>query len=94
MSSQIQEESLSSLLEEVTLEEVNNIGFESTQATSLAEEDEKCMEEAKYEIALLYDERVSRHPNNREELQIRCSLIYDELVNQKVLLINWIVSLG
>jgi len=47
-------------------------------------EENKAVNEPKYEISLLYDDSVSRHPTNREELQSRCSLIYNELKNQNV----------
>jgi len=33
---------------------------------------------------LYYNERVKLHPDNHEEIQSRCQLIYEELTRQKV----------
>ena len=34
-------------------------------------------EEAKYEMSLYYDEEMSKHIDNYEELHIRCKVVYD-----------------
>lgn len=45
-------------------------------------EETKEEEEAKYELSLLYDDRMKKHPANHEEIPVRCTLIYSALEQQ------------
>jgi len=69
------------------MDSVEQIGNQLEKIVIGEKDAEDQQEENKYELALLYDERVKNHPDNHEEIQARCSLVFEELNKQGV---SWI----